>query len=138
MTPAERPEITYTFDVSELVSADLGGGFFVGWPAPPSPEKHLQVVRGSYRALVAVQADRVVGFITAISDGVATAFIPWLEVLPDAQGQGIGRELVRRMQEELVDLYSIDLVCDDDVAPFYDKLGWHRAQAMIQRNPSAL
>lgn len=30
MTPTARPEITYTFDVSELVSADLGGGFFVG------------------------------------------------------------------------------------------------------------
>lgn len=93
--------------------------------------------RGSYQVLVAFQADRVVGFVTAISDGVATAFIPWLEVLPDAWGQGIGRELVRRMQEKLADLYSIDLVCDDDVASFYDKLGWHRAQGMATRVPRA-
>lgn len=137
MTPA-APETTYTFDVSGLVPADLAGGFFVGWSSPPAPEKHLQVLHGSYRALVAVQAGQVVGFITAISDGVATAFIPWLEVLPGAQGQGIGSELVRRMQDELAHLYSIDLVCDDDVAPFYDQLGWHRAQAMIQRNPGSL
>ncbi|WP_372699860.1 GNAT family N-acetyltransferase [Arthrobacter sp. JSM 101049] len=138
MTPAAPPETTYTFDVSGLVPADLPGGFFVGWPSPPSPEKHLQVLRGSYRALVALEAGRVVGFITAISDGVATAFIPWLEVLPEAQGRGIGSVLVRRMQDELADLYSIDLVCDDGVAPFYDQLGWHRAQAMIQRNPGYL
>lgn len=96
------------------------------------------MLRGSYRALVSVQADRVVGFITAISDGVATAFIPWLEVLPEARGQGVGCELARRMQDELAGLYSIDLVCDDDVAPFYDKLGWHRVQGMATRNSGAL
>jgi len=42
------------------------------------------------------------------------------------------------MQAELSDLYSIDLVCDDEVANFYDRRGWHRAQAMIQRNASVL
>jgi ribosomal protein S18 acetylase RimI-like enzyme len=47
----------------------------------------------------------VVGFINAISDGLATAFLPWLEVLPDYQGRGIGRELTKRMLAELADLY---------------------------------
>lgn len=138
MTSTAQQDINYMFDMSQLVPRDLSGGFFVGWPSPPSPEKHLKVLRGSYRALTAVQEGRVVGFITAISDGVATAFIPWLEVLPEARGRGIGSELVRRMQNELAQLYSIDLVCDDDVAPFYDRMGWHRAQAMVQRNPGSL
>jgi hypothetical protein len=61
----------------------------------------------------------VVGFINAISDGLATAFLPWLEVLPDYQGRGIGRELTKRMLAELADLYSIDLTCDPELAPYY-------------------
>jgi len=40
---------------------------------------------------------RVVGFVTAVSDGVVSAFLPLLEVLPEYQGRGIGSELVRRM-----------------------------------------
>ena len=33
-------------------------------------------------------AGRVVGFVTAISDGVLSAYIPLLEVLPEYQGAG--------------------------------------------------
>ena len=60
----------------------------------------------------------MVGFITAISDGVLSAFIPLLEVLP-APGPGIGSELVRRMLSELEDFYMVDLVCDPELEPFY-------------------
>lgn len=75
--------IRYTDDMSAL-TADRLRGFFVGWPTAPSPEQHLAVLRGSYRAVVAIDeaTDEIVGFITMISDGVLTAFIPWLEVLP--------------------------------------------------------
>ena len=135
---ARRGPVEYSFDVAALAPEALDGGFFAGWPSPPSPDKHLAVLRGSHRALVALDAGRVVGFVTAISDGVATAFLPWLEVLPDYRGRGIGRELVERMTAELDGLYSIDLVCDGDVVPFYERLGWFRADAMLRRNPSAL
>ena len=62
---------------------------------------------------------RVVGFITAISDGVLSAFIPLLEVLPEYQGRGIGSELVKRMLRELEDFYMVDLVCDPELESFY-------------------
>jgi len=61
----------------------------------------------------------VLGFVTAISDGVLSAFIPLLEVLPERQGQGIGSELVRRILAELEDFYMVDLVCDPELEPFY-------------------
>ena len=40
------------------------------------------------------RSGQVVGFITAISDGVLSAYIPLLEVLPGWRSQGIGGELV--------------------------------------------
>ena len=84
-------------------------GFFVGWPSPPSPERHLEVLRRSSHVVVARDGERVVGFVTAISDGVLSAFIPLLEVLPEYQGRGIGTELVRRLLARLDGLYMVDL-----------------------------
>ncbi len=50
----------------------------------------LAALRGSFRAVVAIDdsSGRVAGLVNTISDGVLTAFIPWLEVLPDYQGHG--------------------------------------------------
>lgn len=87
--------ITYTTDVEDLTLDQLGG-FFVGWPTPPSRHQFAAVLRSSYRAVVGLDSTtgRVVGFIAAISDGVLTAFLPWLEVLPDYQGRGVPQSTV--------------------------------------------
>ena len=115
-----EPGVVYTTDVAGVDLADLGG-FFVGWPVRPSPERHLEILRGSdYAVLARSSTDgRVVGFVTAISDGVLSAFIPLLEVLPEWQGHGIGSELVRRILAELEDFYMVDLVCDPELEGFY-------------------
>jgi ribosomal protein S18 acetylase RimI-like enzyme len=112
--------VVYTTDVAGL-SADALHGFFAGWPSPPSPERHLEILKGSDRVVLAREGEdaRVVGFVTAISDGVLSAFIPLLEVLPEHRGQGIGSELVRRILAELEDFYMVDLVCDPELEGFY-------------------
>lgn len=111
-------------------------GFFVDWPNPPSPETHLRLLAGSDVVIVAVDDDtgNVVGFITALTDGVLTAFVPLLEVLPEYQHRGIGRQLVDRVVERLSSLYSIDLLCDADVQPFYRQIGFQEANGMAIRN----
>src|SRR5215813_760106 len=116
-----RDMIQYTDSLAGVEAQDLTG-FFVGWPNPANTETHLRILQGSYKIWLAFDNKKVVGFITAISDGVLAAFIPLLEVLPEYQGQGIGLELTRRMLDSLKHLYSIDLMCDEDVQPFYEKL----------------
>jgi ribosomal protein S18 acetylase RimI-like enzyme len=118
----------------EGLTPDALPGFFVGWPNPPSPETHLRILQGSDAVVLALDGARVVGFITAISDGVLAAFIPLLEVLPPYQGRGIGSELVRRMLARLAHLYAVDLVCDLEMQPFYARLGMHPARGMLLRN----
>jgi len=112
--------VVYTTDVSGVTTTELEG-FFVDWPSRPSPERHLEVLHGSDYVVLAREGERgrVVGFITAISDGVLSAFIPLLEVLPEYQGCGIGSELVRRMLSQLQDFYMVDLVCDPELESFY-------------------
>lgn len=115
--------ITYT-STAGAITADQLRGFFVGWPVAPSPERHLALLRGSHAVELALDDDAVVGFVTAISDGVLSAFIPLLEVLPEYQHQGIGTELVRRLLGQLDELYMVDLCCDADLEPFYSALGF--------------
>lgn len=87
----------------------------------PPPERHLEILRGSDYVVLAREGEggRVVGFVTAISDGVLSAFIPLLEVLPERRGEGIGTELVRRMLVRLEEFYMVDLVCDPELETFY-------------------
>ncbi|MDX8028897.1 GNAT family N-acetyltransferase [Lentzea sp. BCCO 10_0856] len=129
--------ISYRTDVSDLTEDKLAG-FFVGWPTPPSPAQHLAVLRGSYRVVIALSDDEVVGFVNMISDGVLTAFVPWLEVRPDFQGQGIGTELMRRILAEAEHLYSVDLTCDDELRPYYERLGMIAFTGMGVRNRAAI
>lgn len=127
--------ICYTHSLDGVTPEQLQG-FFVGWPNPPSPETHLRLLEGSYRIVLAVEGDtgRVVGFITAISDGVLSAYIPLLEVLPSHQGLGIGQELVRRLLDGLKDLYMVDLLCDSDLQPYYERLGMTGGAGMMIRH----
>ncbi len=127
--------ITY-IDSVEGITANQLHGFFVGWPNPPSPETHLKLLSNSDHIVLAIDDEtaQVVGFITAISDGVLSAYIPFLEVLPPYQGRGIGQELVQRMLEKLNGLYMVDLVCDEEMVVFYTRFGMKPAFAMTIRN----
>ena len=131
--------ISYTTAVDDLTPDQLGR-FFAGWPTPPSRHQFAAALHASYRAVVAVDSStgHAVGFITAISDGVLTAFLPWLEVLPDYQGRGIGTQLLLRMLNELDHLYSVDLICDAALQNFYERGGMTPLQGMGRRNVAAL
>ncbi len=109
-------------------------GFFVGWPNPPSEETFMRILKGSYRIVLAVENDKVIGFINAVSDGVLSAYIPLLEVLPEYKSRGIGKELVSKMKEELSHLYMIDLLCDEELIPYYEKQGMSKATGALIRN----
>jgi len=125
--------ITYTTDINILDSLDRTG-FFVGWPNPPSVEVFKKLLSGSYRIVLAVDDKKLIGFINAVSDGVLSAYIPLLEVLPKWQKCGVGGELVKMMQEELKHLYGVDLLCDKELIPYYEKFGMKAATGAMMRN----
>lgn len=118
------------------IEADMLNGFFVDWPHPPSTQTHLKLLKNSSNFVIAVDPDsnQVVGFITAISDGVLSAYIPFLEVLPAYKNKGIGKELVNAMLKELENIYMVDLYCDDDLVPYYENFGMLKSAGMLVRN----
>ena len=88
--------------------------------------------------VLAEEAGEIVGFATAISDGVLAAYIPLLEVRREWRGRGVGTELVRRLLAELERFYMVDVICDPDLAPFYERFGMVPLAGLARRNRSAL
>lgn len=127
--------VRYTDSLESIVARNLRG-FFVEWLNPPSPETHLELLRSSDEIVLAIdeKSGHVVGFITAITDKVLSAYIPFLEVLPAYQSRGIGQELTSRMLEKLRGLYANDLLCDRELQPFYERLGMKAGHGMMVRN----
>ncbi|HEU0115298.1 MAG TPA: GNAT family N-acetyltransferase [Thermomicrobiales bacterium] len=128
--------ISFRTSLAGVTAAMLDGGFFDGWTAPPTPDDHLRILAGSDRIILAIddESGRVVGFVTAITDGVLAAYIPLLEVLPEWRGRGIGTALMRRMLDQLAAFPDIDLACDPDLQPFYARLGLQPGVGMYVRN----
>jgi len=118
------------------ITSDKLNGFFVGWPNPPTREQLFQILENSYTIVLALDSvkDMVVGFVNALSDKVIYSYIPLLEVLPEYQKKGIGRELIKRIENSLQNMYAIDIVCDDDVSSFYSKLDYFKLNGMVKRN----
>lgn len=127
--------VTFRTNVDGLTSDQLRGGFFEGWPSPPSPETHLRILDSSdHKAIAIDDSGRVVGFATAISDHVLTAYITLLEVLPRNRGQGIGTTLINRLTHEIGPIHRIELLCDRELSEFYGALGFDLATGMYRRD----
>jgi GNAT superfamily N-acetyltransferase len=128
------PRIRYTTSTEGIRASELRG-LFVGWPDPPSPETHRRLFAASDEVVLAIddEADRVVGFITALTDRIVSAYVPLLEVLPEYQKEGIAKELMERMLARVGDLYMVDLVTDRELEPFYERFGFKRTTGMSIR-----
>jgi ribosomal protein S18 acetylase RimI-like enzyme len=126
--------LRYTTDLTGIEARHLQG-FFEGWASPPDPERHLAALRAAYRVVLELDGDRVVGFVDALGDGVLSAFIPLLEVLPEYRGRGIGSELMRRVLAELEDIRAVDLCCDAELEGYYRRFGMEPVLGMAIRRP---
>jgi predicted GNAT family N-acyltransferase len=126
--------LTYQTTAEGLTEDQLTGEFFEGWLDAPSPDTLLEILQSSDHVVIAVRDDQVIGFVTAISDGVLSAFITLLEVVPEEQNKGIGHSLINQVLDEIGQIYMVDLVCDANLSRFYAELGFATATGMSRRD----
>ncbi len=126
--------LTYQTTADGLTEDQLTGDFFEGWLDAPSPATLLEILQSSDHVVIAVRDDEVIGFVTAISDGVLSAFITLLEVVPHEQNKGIGPSLINQVLDDIGQIYMVDLVCDANLSRFYAELGFATTTGMSRRD----
>jgi len=91
-----------------------------------SPQELFQAVSANWFAVSAFDGERLVGFGRVVSDGVVHAMIYEMIVLPEYQGQGIGKQILRLIVQKCLEanIRDIQLFCARGKRSFYEKFGF--------------
>jgi ribosomal protein S18 acetylase RimI-like enzyme len=95
--------------------------------------KFEQLIERSQVALVAVQDDKVVGFIRALTDGVFNGYISMVVVSKAHRGKGIGSALLREAMGTNPEITWVLRADRDGVPDFYKKLGFRLSNVAMER-----
>jgi ribosomal protein S18 acetylase RimI-like enzyme len=122
------------YKINGRIITDELNTFFQNWKSPPSTETRSKLLTGSDLVITARENGRLVGFLTAISDGAMHAFITLVEVLESHQRKGIGRRLMELAISNFKGYYDIVLITDPDKGEFYKKSGFKEIYGMHIRD----
>lgn len=110
----------------------------VGW-SPPAVEDCDRGLAGSLTAICAVDERKaVVGMGRLVGDGRMYCFAVDVVVDPDAQSQGVGRQIMEALETVATRRQlgtRLDLVAAPEVVPFYRRLGYSRLPSDLMRKP---
>ncbi len=68
------------------------------WSSAEKPSQLLAALKGSHTLVTARIGDKLVGLGNVISDGYLVVYYPHMLVLPEYQGQSIGKKMMQAMQ----------------------------------------
>ena len=115
-----------SWDTDEILALYRSAGWW--HDGEDDPSQIPGIIRGSLAFIVAVdpESGKAVGMGRAISDGVSDAYIQDLVVLPEYQGRGIGRAILRRILAECRErgIGWIALIAEGGTGGFYRELGF--------------
>ena len=104
-----------------------------GWQHRVSDsEKFKKMMENTNRAVVAVDDARIVGFARALCDEVSNGYISMVAVAADRRGQGIGRELVRRLMRDDAGITWL-LRAGRGSEKFWEQMGFRTSEVAMER-----
>ena len=119
--------ITYknTHDFSEQDLKDLF--LSVEWSSGHFPDKLVVAMKNFKTVISAWDGETLVGMICAMDDGIMNAYVHYLLVRTEYQGQSIGKELVERVKEIYKNYLRVVVVAYNEELAFYEHCGFKKA-----------
>ena len=119
--------ITYTDEKCFTQQAVQDLFLSVGWVSGNYPSRLYKALLGSSTVLTAWDCDRLVGLVRLLDDSELVAYMHYVLVHPDYQGQGIAGTLVEMAKEKYKDYLYIEVMPEESKnAAFYEKHGFQR------------
>ena len=112
-------------DIHDFTQQQLERLFLsVEWSSGHFPEKLTVAMKNFETVFSAWDGDKLIGMICALDDGVMNAYVHYLLVDPEYQGQSIGTRLIEMLKEKYKDYLRIVLIAYKTALPFYEKFGF--------------
>lgn len=113
--------------INDIGASELERLFLsVRWSSGHFPDKLAAAMKNYETVITAWDGERLVGLLSAMDDGVMTAYIHYLLVDPEYQDKKIGRTLVEMSKEKYADYLRIVLIAYNKEAHFYEQCGFRR------------
>lgn len=127
-TIVDKDKLIYVFnpDLNTIDWSHICNLFYkVNWRTRVEDEIKLAFSKSSVTLFIYLEA-RIIAFGRSIDDGRYYAQLGDVIVDPEFQGIGLGKSLVTRINEKLVDYHFVTLTAAPGKADFYKSLGWKK------------
>ena len=96
----------------------------VEWLSAQYASRLVKAFNNAPTVISAWDGERLVGLVHAIDDGEIVAYVHYLLVNPEYQGEGIGERLLHFVKEKYMNYLYLIVICEDkNTIPFYEKQG---------------
>lgn len=121
----EYTMITYT-ENKKFTQQDAEKLFLsIGWLSGKYPSQLYKALINSSTVLTAWDNGRLIGLVRVMDDTLMTAFIHYVLVHPDYQGQGIAGRMIEMIKEKYKDFLYLELMPEESRnAAFYENHGF--------------
>jgi ribosomal protein S18 acetylase RimI-like enzyme len=103
----------------------------VNWSSGNYPDKLVVAMKNSGSVFSAWDGQKLVGLINVLDDGIMTAYVHYLLIMPEYQHTGIGKNLVKMVIDKYQSFLRIVLVAYDKETEFYKRCGFEIGEGKV-------
>lgn len=99
----------------------------VNWESGEYPNRLFKALLHSSTVLTVWDGKKLAGLARVLDDGEMLAYMHYVLVHPDYQGQGIAGQMIERIKEKYKEYLYLELSPEENNTKFYEKHGFQRS-----------